>query len=117
MFKPRFAPLVKSGQKRQTVRPWPKRVPQRGDIIDCREWAGKPYRSKQRRLREADIFNVRVIRIRNLKSYVLDGIKVDLPRDLNAFAKADGFADWLEMVNWFKREHGLPFRGILILWT
>src|SRR5262245_11304591 len=31
MFKPQFAPMVESGQKCQTVRPTPKRIPHPGD--------------------------------------------------------------------------------------
>ena len=38
MFKPQFAPLVKAGTKRQTIRPVPKRLPQPGDLESWREW-------------------------------------------------------------------------------
>lgn len=58
MFKPRFAPLVKDGRKLQTMRPVPKVMPRPGDIIDCRMWAGKPYRSKHVKLCEGRITRV-----------------------------------------------------------
>jgi hypothetical protein len=35
---------------------------------------------------------------------------------LDAFAQADGFTDWQEMVSWFQVTHGLPFVGHLIMW-
>jgi len=37
LFKPQFAPKVASGEKRQTVRPTPKRIPYLGDRISLRE--------------------------------------------------------------------------------
>ena len=33
-----------------------------------------------------------------------------------AIAKADGFANAEEMVDWFEKQHGLPFEGWLIRW-
>ncbi len=34
----------------------------------------------------------------------------------NAFARTDGFRDYLEMLQWFEKTHGLPFKGLLIRW-
>jgi hypothetical protein len=34
----------------------------------------------------------------------------------DAFAQADGFSNWQEMVDWFSATHGLPFVGYLIMW-
>jgi len=116
MFKPRFAPLVKSGKKRQTMRPTPKQMPRSGDIIDCREWSGKPYRSKQNKLVESTITNVRMARLSPTARFFLDNIEIDKADDLRAFARADGFSDWWELLEWFMETHGLPFDGILILW-
>jgi len=114
MFKPRFAPLVKSGAKRQTIRPWPKRVPRIGDIIDCRKWKRLPYRSKQVKLKEAPITGLcGVIIDRHL---VMVGHAAKTYRPLGEFAKADGFKNWPDMRKWFEAEHGLPFRGLLIVW-
>ena len=31
-------------------------------------------------------------------------------------ARADGFGNFFEMLEWFEREHGLPFEGIMIRW-
>jgi|SRR6185503_4312760 len=119
MFKPQFAPLVESGAKRQTVRPIPMRMPKAGERISLREWTGKPYRSKQRVLRDCKISVVERINFCDTGRELLVGIgnKSLTPEDLNAFAKADGFRDAIEMFDWFEATHGLPFEGILIKWS
>lgn len=108
LFQPRFAPLVESGAKRQTIRPTPNRMPKVGDAISLREWCGKPYRSRQRLLRASVITRV--------EPFDLDAMRLDEPTKRDAFARADGFADWPDMLAWFVQTHGLPFRGILIAW-
>jgi len=112
MFKPQFAPLVKSGVKRQTVRPVPARMPKAAEPISLREWTGKPYRSKQRVLREAKICEVSRCDITDT------GVAVNsYAEPCDDFARADGFRDFFELHDWFKAQHGLPFEGILIKWT
>lgn len=121
MFKPQFAPGVKAGTKRQTVRPTPLRRPKVGDTIDCREWTGKPYRSPQRRLGLGKITLVADCRISDegvmigtfCQSYEIMG---QPGGNREKFAVADGFRSFGEMLDWFRREHGLPFVGILIKW-
>lgn len=111
MFKPQFAPLVESGAKCQTVRPIPKRMPKIGERISLREWTGKPYRSKQRVLREAEICDVCYCTVH------VGGVLVDsIPQPADAFAFHDGFKSFEEMAAWFSEQHGLPFFGILIQW-
>lgn len=117
LFKPRFAPLVEAGTKLQTIRPTPKRVPAPGDRISLRAWTGKPYRSKQRILRETVITHVHMVTITRLNLTSAEygpWAYSDLRRAV--FAKADGFKDWWDMVDWFETEHGLPFAGIVIHW-
>ncbi len=118
MFKPQFAPLVEDGTKCQTVRPTPKRMPKAGDKISLRMWTGKPYRSKQRVLRESEISAVEKISLcdmgRELLVYV-NGHELH-PEEINAFAIADGFKGGIEMFNWFDATHGLPFDGVVIKW-
>lgn len=122
MFKPRFALLVETGTKLQTIRPTPKRLPHPGDRISLRAWTGKPYRSKQRVLRDALIMVVELVTITKESAtfshpplgkfpYRLTGVD-----QLNHFALADGFTSWIELVEWFDAEHGLPFSGICIHW-
>lgn len=120
IFKPRFAPLVKAGTKRQTIRPTPKRMLQAGDIIDCREWTGVPYRSPQQRLGEFPIRSVGTVIITDhLIQLELPDVQFGMFSDggwKDQFARLDGFESWVDMRDWFQREHGLPFRGILIIW-
>lgn len=112
LFKPRFAPLVESGKKKQTVRPWPKRLPKVGQEISLRTWTGKPYRSKQRVLCESKVEAVDVVGIDD--QGVIVGTR-SAPE--NAFADADGFSHFDDLRDWFHNEHGdLPFIGILIKW-
>lgn len=120
MFKPRFAELVRSGAKKQTVRPKPKRRPTPGVLISCRMWSGRPYQSKQVELCRGVV--------RSVHDFWFDGVTIliDDPmarkplmnqEDMEAFARADGFASLSEMADWFKDEHGeLPFCGIVIKW-
>ncbi|MGH8017023.1 MAG: ASCH domain-containing protein [Opitutaceae bacterium] len=111
LFKPRFATLVELGAKKQTVRPTPLRKPKPGDRISLRQWSGKPYRSKQVTLREATVVAVEPCEITTTSVRV--GPFDESPE---MFARADGFASWDDMRQWFEREHGLPFQGILIGW-
>jgi hypothetical protein len=116
MFQPRFADEVATGRKRQTVRPTPKVVPRVGDLFEGRAWIGSPYRSKPRNLVEGVITQVApVILCRTLVK--IGRQVVTYEEDLAAFAQADGFSSWSELVSWFAHQHGkLPFRGILICW-
>ncbi len=120
LFKPRFAELISSGAKRQTIRPMPKRMPDVGDIIDCRQWSGLPYRSKQIRLGEYEVEAVgRVFLSERAFELHLHGRIFIASKDTymaRDFAQADGFDSFGEMVDWFVENHGLPFHGILIKW-
>lgn len=115
LFQPRFAALVEAGRKWQTVRPEPKRMPKPGDTISLRCWTGAPYRSKQRIIREAEIRDVHhtLIDADGMNLYERDAAWAP---DRDAFARADGFADWREMRAWFETEYDLPFRGIVLYW-
>lgn len=118
MFKPQFSPMVEAGTKCQTVRPTPKRMPKPGDKISLRMWTGKPYRSKQRVLREATVSEVLPIRIDTI-SIILDGCLLSYERSYERiweFAIADGFDTPQDMIEWFNVTHGLPFYGVVIKW-
>jgi hypothetical protein len=112
MFQSRFAAAVKDGGKTQTIRPLRQREPKISDGFEAREWSGRPYRSQQRCLTTGVITGVSRI---NLGLYVtrVDGLTV---YDCDSLAKADGFADFNEMLDWFNQVHGLPFYGLLIKW-
>lgn len=114
MFQKRFAALVESGAKKQTIRPTPKRMPKVGEAISLRVWCGKPYRSKQRVLKEATITNVSEVLITH-GGIELNGLTL-FEGDARRFARADGFQSEREMIEWFKETHGLPFFGVLLVW-
>ncbi len=113
LFQPRFAELVASGRKLQTVRPVPRRRPRPGDTLSLRAWSGKPYRSPQRILATAEVESVCDLTL-DADELTIDGHPINLARD--TFARVDGFADFADMVAWFRAQHGLPFRGIVITW-
>jgi hypothetical protein len=108
MFKPQFAAMVKAGTKRQTIRPVPKRMPKVGDLESWRQWSGRPYNSPQIELARVRLISVTAIKIYASHIDAWTGVGIE------DFARADGFESFAEMAIWFQREHGLPFRGILI---
>jgi hypothetical protein len=118
-FKPRFAPLVRDGRKRQTIRPTPKGTwPQVGDEFRGEEWSGKPYRSKVNILCHGTVTAAVACEV------CVDGIALS-ESDYNLLgspsheqiAAADGFSSFEELKQWFLDEHGaLPFTGVLIRW-
>ncbi len=121
MFMPRFAPLVEAGTKPTTIRPTPKREIKVGDVLDLRAWTGKPYRSKQRKLREAYCTAVTPIELCFIRHRLLVWLRGAKPKHLSTaaietMARLDGFSDAAEMADWFDKMHGLPFAGVLIEW-
>jgi len=114
IFQPQFASKVLSGEKCQTVRPTPSRMPKRGDKLSLRTWTGKPYRSRQRILRETVVDWVQPIRI-TPHGITLAGQMLTEHQEWD-FAKADGFNTPQDMLEWFNRTHRLPFEGIVIYW-
>lgn len=126
MFKPQFAPLVKSGAKRQTIRPLPKRMPRAGEYESWREWIGLPYRSKQRELAQVKLTSVDRIKIKYNRrhgrlgfvehncSVAVNG-KILKPWQVRALSERDGFSALRQsFIMFFWNNYGLPFKGILI---
>lgn len=116
MFKPQFAELVKSGQKRQTIRPMPKRMPKAGNLESWRQWKGRPYRPGQIELAQVRLTSVQVIHIDHQGAFIGGPLSGQLisEEDQDNFAIADGFKNFGELLFWFDKQHGLPFKGILI---
>jgi hypothetical protein len=115
LFQPRFALMVEDGTKRQTIRPFPRRIPVAGDVISCRAWTARPYNSPQRILRVSPILYVVSVKI-GIDRCECAGIPVP---DLDSFAKNDGFQGWADMRSWFIQNHDMVrsyFHGILIRW-
>lgn len=115
-FQRQFADLVESGKKKQTIRKYRKRTPKAGQTAYL--YTGMRT-TECRKLGEGVITEVGIVRINDF------GLFIDMPNNfmsirrtetLNEFARADGFTDWFDMVDWFKNQHGIPFEGILVKW-
>lgn len=126
LFQHRFVNLIEVGTKHHTIRPPRKRQIQPGDALRLRHWKCSPYRSPQIEFMTTTCTRVEPVAIYpdgafflfrpTTRERIMDGI-----RQLNRFARSDGFPDWFAMREWFHINHGMtannPFRGILIEWT
>ncbi len=122
LFDRRFAGAVERGEKRQTIRPERKRPIRPGDKLILSAWEGVAYRSKVRRLGEdfcksaEEIkLNIDVIDFQFVPRVLIAG-KLISYRKSSELAKADGFENLNEMLDWFNATYGLPFKGVLIKW-
>lgn len=113
-FQARFAPLVESGEKTQTIRAFRKdgRDPKPGDTL----YLFTGMRTKAcRKLGEATCADALPIEILTGRCIVLHGGPL-APGYADALAILDGFGSAGEMMDWFEKTHGLPFEGLLIRW-
>ncbi len=111
-FRERFADLVETHAKRQTIRGVWKRPIKSGDTL----YLYTGMRTKRcRKLRMASCLDVRPITL-YAGHYVLTVGGYGGFDTLNRFARDDGFDSWEEMREWFKAKYGLPFEGVLITW-
>ena len=118
-FQARFAPLVESGEKTQTIRKHRKdgRDPKVGDRLVL--YTG--MRTKQcRKLGEGRVMSVRYFELDDEGGVHIDhewiGWHRDPSRTERRLARADGFENFEAMLDWFEQTHGLPFEGLLIRW-
>lgn len=110
-FQPRFAGLVASGRKTQTIRKT--RRAKVGDTVYL--YTGQ--RTKQcRKLGEGAVISVTAIRITSRTLITLDEQPINFTRALY-MAYSDGFKSTDEMIDWFEKQHGLPFDGWLYRWS
>ena len=118
-FKPRFAPDVESGKKRQTIRPKRKYPVKRGDKL----YLYTGCRTKQaRKLGEAICKFTQDIEITCYPYYdvmnldiILDGQKLN-SREKNNLIQNDGFIFENDFIYFFGTTYTLPFNGDLIKW-
>jgi len=111
-FQPWKAPLVERGESVQTIRAKRKNRPRIGQIAHC--FVGMRHPGC-RCLGRFTIRRVLDVRILGKSQILLNG--GPLPeRELDAFARLDGFEDWATMAEWFAKTHGLNFHGDLIIW-
>lgn len=122
-FKKEFATMVESGKKRQTIRKLGKRNYRPGQTAylytgqrtkECRQlWHGF-YKGTPPAIKSVEPIviwerdsGIREIQINTRRLYFEE--KVDL-------ARADGFNLLIYFYQFFEREHGFPFHGLLIKW-
>lgn len=111
-FSPRFAALVKSGKKRQTIRRTLRIAP--GDAIQA--YIGQRTKNCQKLLTKDPICKA----VHGVKlcptGVFLDGEPLTL-HDAQAFAHRDGFIDLQEMLDWFFGKYEITeFHGFVITW-
>jgi hypothetical protein len=112
-FSPEHVPKVESGEKNQTIR-----RKQRGKVGDlCQLYTG--MRTKAcRKIRADDPPLIAVTYCAIRPDYLTLGDTSVAPRDLDTFARADGFKDYNHMLAWFEAKYGTPyFIGYLHIWA
>jgi hypothetical protein len=113
-FQRRFAPDVRSGRKRQTIRKLRKdgRVPKVGE-----KFVGYTgMRTKVcEKLCEGTIAQVRHIHFCGRGTVYVDGCCAT-SHSMRELASADGFAHLVYMLDFFEQTHGFPFEGHIINW-
>lgn len=118
-FKVQFADDVESGRKTQTIRAYRKdgRTPSPGGTLQL--FTGQRT-NNCRKLRDATCISIQHIYI-NHYGGSLPIVKLDkqrlAPAQVADLATADGFNRVMEMLDFFRANHGLPFRGLLIKWV
>jgi len=110
-FKERFIPMIKSGDKKQTIRAKRKGQAKPGDTLYLYYGMRTKWCTK---IGEAICTDVKEIMI--LVTGVFVGGKLLEETELEELAKADGFPDWETMERWWKQTHGLLFKGDIIYW-
>lgn len=112
-FSPEHAPKVESGEKNQTIR-----RTARGKVGDrCQLYTGQRTKAC-RKLRADDPPLLAVTYCAIRPTYLTLGDTGVVRGDIDAFAVADGFKDYADMVAWFEAKYGSPFFiGYLHVWA
>ena len=109
-----FKEKVKSGAKCQAIAKKSRKNPiKAGDKLGL-YW--KQQSPECEKLGEANCTRVTPIEI-SKNRLVLPYISGGMFNVLNAFAIADGFDDWNQLIEFFEKTYGLPFKGVLIEWN
>ena len=117
-FKTQFADKVESGEKKQTIRPVRKKPIKAGDTL----YLYTGMRTKNcRRLLVTECISIADIKIHENKARIEERdffwSRHEECTSLNELANDDGFNSWPEMQEFFQKQYGLPFEGVLIRWT
>ena len=113
-FKKQFAQDVESGKKRQTIRAIRKdfRKIKPGEKL----YLYTGMRTKGcRKLKESDCISVRHFRMITSTTWTING-KLATDAEQVQIAEDDGFTCVVDMVEFFRDVHGLPFEGHIINW-
>ena len=116
LFYTRFHAAIAAGTKTQTIRLDRGRIPLPGDPLFLRRWTDRAYRSRQAVLLDAVCLSVAPVFINDAggRFYVQVAGVVLRPDALDAFCKADGFADSTDMHRYYSEKRMFPFEGIVI---
>lgn len=114
-FKKVYEPLIISGKKKQTIRQTRKSPIKPGDKLFM--YVG--LRTKHcRKIGEAICSEIGKIQIQEMTAWVFTKtLGWQSIRLLDQFAQNDGFDNWKKMRDFFKKQYGFPFKGILIKWS
>lgn len=111
-FSPRFAPLVESGAKTQTIRRTARATV--GKRIQLYVGQRTP---DCRKLVDPDPVCILCQYVALRPDSITVGNVADHPRDFDAFARLDGFEGYDDMLGWFERMYGSRyFVGYLTRW-
>lgn len=121
-FKQEFVDKIKSGEKTCIIR----RERKNRIIADQQLYLYTGMRTKDCiKIKDVICHKVTLITIFSDGFWVWEGNekkrKVTLKRinfykDLNKFAKWEGFKKWKELADFFEKQYGLPFEGVFINW-
>ena len=119
-YKKQFAPAVRSGEKRQTIRAQRKdgRLPKVGETL--RHYTGMRT-STSEHLSDSVCkvvvpIHISAYAIGNYAFAIVVGKRHLTFEEGTKLAKADGFGSRAEFIDFFKEAHGFPFDGFLVKW-
>ena len=108
-----FKDKILGGAKLQTIRTVRKNPIKTGDKLYL-YWKQQSPKDCEK-LGEATCTSVRHIQIMR-NGYVMPYESQMVKVHLDTFAIADGFKDWNDLIQYFEKNYGLPFEGVLIQW-
>lgn len=110
-FKREFAGKIEAGTKRHTIRKERKYPTKQGQELSL--YTG--MRTKNcRLLRRSPCLAVLPVQIHRT-SAIVDGVMI-CDEELATLAHDDGFESSESFIEFFRKQYGLPFRGVLIKW-
>lgn len=113
-FKAQFAKAVEAGEKCQTVRKHRRDGRAHANVGQRISLYTGQRTAHCRKLGEGIVKRITPVSISDVGVCIGSDLPPCDQRD--AFARADGFRNEWEMIQWFKDVHGLPFYGVLIEW-